>query len=342
VPRWLTEGISVYEEKLARPDWARGMDMQFASMLNRDETLKLKDLNSAFTDPRKISLAYFQASLLVEHLVATFGDAGLHKLLRAYGQGLDTDAALKSALNSDLDSLQGGFDQTLDRMFGKLRQALQLPGKDEDLTKMPLETLRAYAAEHQGSYPAHVVLGTALRKANQIDEAVAAFERAAELVPIATGPDSPNGQLADIAMQRKDSARAIAAWRALLTWDFDNVELARKLAALMRDSGVTDAASLQPVYQRIVAVDPFDAEAHATLGRLSMQANQPELAIREFKAVVALGPVDQAAAYTDLAESYFKSGKRADARKQTLAALEIAPSYERAQDLLLKLSESRP
>jgi cellulose synthase operon protein C len=56
---------------------------------------------------------------------------------------------------------------------------------------------------------------------------------------------------------------------------------------------------------------------------------------------VALKPVDPAMAYTDLAESYFKSGNRAEARKQTLAALEIAPSYERAQDLLLKIAENK-
>jgi Tfp pilus assembly protein PilF len=72
-----------------------------------------------------------------------------------------------------------------------------------------------------------------------------------------------------------------------------------------------------------------------------MQANQPDIAAREFRAVLALGPVDQAAAHTDLAESYFKSGKRIEARKQTLAALEIAPTYERAQELLLKLAEGR-
>jgi Tfp pilus assembly protein PilF len=73
-----------------------------------------------------------------------------------------------------------------------------------------------------------------------------------------------------------------------------------------------------------------------------MQRNRPDAAVREFKAVVALKPVDQAAAYTDLAESYFRSGQRAEARRQTLAALEIAPSYERAQDLLLKITEARP
>ena len=61
---------------------------------------------------------------------------------------------------------------------------------------------------------------------------------------------------------------------------------------------------------------------------------------------MALGSLETVAvlvsAYTDLAESNFQSGKRAEARRQTLAALEIAPSYERAQDLLLKLSEARP
>jgi tetratricopeptide (TPR) repeat protein len=93
IPRWLTEGISVYEEKKARAEWGREMDVAFAGMLNRGETLKLKDLNSAF-NPKTMSLAYFQSSLLVEHIVNAYGDAGLRKLVRAYAQGIDTDAAL--------------------------------------------------------------------------------------------------------------------------------------------------------------------------------------------------------------------------------------------------------
>jgi hypothetical protein len=37
------------------------MDLTFAGMLNRGETLKLRDLNSAFQNPKTISLAYFEA-----------------------------------------------------------------------------------------------------------------------------------------------------------------------------------------------------------------------------------------------------------------------------------------
>jgi len=108
-------------------------------------------------------------------------------------------------------------------------------------------------------------------------------------------------------------------------------------AGLLRQTNVEDPARLRPVYERVVALDPFDADAHSTLGRLAMQRSEADAAAREFRTVIALGPVDRAAAYTDLAESYFKGGKKAEAKKQALNALEIAPSYERAQDLLLKI-----
>jgi Flp pilus assembly protein TadD len=75
---------------------------------------------------------------------------------------------------------------------------------------------------------------------------------------------------------------------------------------------------------------------------MALQRNDLDVAAREFRTVIALKPIDPAVAHTDLAESYLKAGKREDAKRQTLAALEIAPTYERAQDLLLKLSEARP
>jgi tetratricopeptide (TPR) repeat protein len=334
VPRWLTEGISVYEEKKARAEWGREMDVTYAGMLNRGETLKLRDLNSAFTNPKTISLAYYEASLLVEHIVGAYGDAGLRKLVRAYANGVDTDAALKAALGTDLDQMQSGFDQTIDRMFGAMRRAMALPEGVEEVMKMPATALKTVADANPRSFPVQMALGTALRKAGQVDEAMQAFERAAALVPLAGGPGSPHEQLAAMALEKKDPARAITELTALVAVDFNNVEAARQLADLLRQSGVEDPARLMPVYQRIAAIDPFDPEAHTMLGRFALARNEADAASREFRAVVALGPVDKAAAFTDLGESYFKGGKRAEAKKQVLMALEIAPGYERAQDLL--------
>ena len=58
--------------------------------------------------------------------------------------------------------------------------------------------------------------------------------------------------------------------------------------------------------------------------------------------VLAAGPADRAAAHLDLAEAYVLSGELPEAKKQTLYALEIAPSFEKAQELLLKLVEGQP
>ncbi len=184
-----------------------------------------------------------------------------------------------------------------------------------------------------------MALGRALRKAGDTDGAMKAFEAASALVPISP---APHGLMAQIALEKKDQARAIAELQGVVDTDFDNVEAARALSSEMRKAGIDDAAKVRAVNERIVAIDPFDNDAHTVLGRLAMQRNDADTATREFKVALLLNPVNRAEAHTDLAESYFKIGKKDDAKKQTLAALEIAPTYGRAQDLLLKIVEGRP
>ena len=70
-------------------------------------------------------------------------------------------------------------------------------------------------------------------------------------------------------------------------------------------------------------------------------AEQPDDLWMKHRAVLALAPVDRVSALTDLAESYLKSGKRAEARTEIRAALEIAPTYERSQALLLAIVNAK-
>jgi len=339
VPRWLTEGISEWEETQARKDWTRPGEAMFARTVSAGEAIKLKDLNEAFQDPKRIGLAYYQGRLVVDYLVMTFGQSGLNKLLRAYGQGLDTNAALKQVLNTDLDSMQSGFDQYIERTFGQLQKALSVP-KDTDLARASVDSLRTLARENPQSYPVQEAFGLALRKAGGIDEAMQVFQRAAALAPTAVGNQSPHAQMAEIALEKKDRARAISELTALFAVDFENLDATEHLAALLKEDGVNDPAKLRPVYERIVALNPYDGAARSALGRVALQRNDAEFAAREFRTAIALKPIDPAVAHADLAESYLKAGKRDEAKRQALAALEIAPSYARAQDLLLQLTDA--
>jgi Tfp pilus assembly protein PilF len=90
---------------------------------------------------------------------------------------------------------------------------------------------------------------------------------------------------------------------------------------------------------RVVSLDPFDADAHSAWGRLALKTQDADTAVREFRAALAAGAPDKAAAHCDLGESYLLARRPADAKKEALAALEIAPSYERAQELLLNAIE---
>ncbi len=332
VPRWLTEGISVYEEKRARPEWGREMDIPFARALDRGQVLKLADLNSGFMSPELISISYFQASLVVEHIAETFGQPKLRALVESYATGIDTETAISKVLDVSIDDLQGTFDTFVDQRYKGLRQALAAPdGLTPDLSP---DAARAIASANEGSFPAQMALGMALEESDP-GKAIEAYERAAVLVPHATGPESPQARIAEIALARGDKARAIKALDTLTGFDHSDLASARKLASLVDPA--TDPALLQTALRRVVAVDPFDAASHTTLGRMALATGEGAEAVRLFTIALAAGPADRAGAHADLAEGLLESGDRDGARRQALSALEIAPTYSRAQDLLLKL-----
>ncbi len=332
LPRWLSEGISVFEEKRARPEWGREMEVAFARALEAGETLKLRDLNAGFQNPQTISMAYYEASLLVEHIVQKHGEPSLRALVQSFATGVDTEGAIKKVLSSDIDALQGTFDAFLGERFGALRRALAIP---EGFTPdQPLEKLNAAAAANPDSFAVQMALGRALR-ATDPPGAIAAYERAAKLVPMITGAESPYMQVVEVAMAGGDKAKAADALDAMTAQDHTAVDAARQLVGLLDPQ--KDKERLRIALQRVVAVDPFDSASHTTLGRMALGSNQAVEAVRAFRVALAAGPLDRASAHADLAEGLFQNGNHGDAKREALAALEIAPTYERAQALLLKL-----
>jgi tetratricopeptide (TPR) repeat protein len=337
IPRWLTEGISEYEETQARPDWGREMEIPFALALERGKTLKVADLNSGFTRPDTIALAYYEASLLVDHIVKTYGESKLQALVKSYGEGLEGNDAIEKKIGVSVPELQASFDKALDAHFGAMRAALRdIPGATEGRGRPEsndINALRQAAQARPGNYEAQLAYGRALAAAGD-RAAFEPLEKAAALVPGATGDDSPHGVMAHLAEQLGDTSRAIAEYRALLAQDHTALDAARRLAAL------AEKTSAQPIlmqaYERIVAIDPFDPAAHRGLGQLALKNSQPETAVREFKAALAIGPADKASAHCDLGEAYLLANRPAEAKAEALAALEIAPSFDRAQELLLR------
>jgi tetratricopeptide (TPR) repeat protein len=236
-------------------------------------------------------------------------------------------------LGIDIDELQVSFDAALDKRYAGLRRALKVP---EGLAPgLPLDKLKAIASDNPESFAAQMTLGEGLAESDP-DAAIEAFERAAKLIPNASGDDSPHAAIAAVALKKGDKARAARALEQLTANTPSDVESARQFAALLDPA--KEAARTRTALQRVVAVDPFDAQSHATLGQLALKAGDTAEAIRSFRVAVASKPLDRASAHADLAEALLAAGQKEAARKQVMEALMVAPTFTRAQDLLLKLS----
>ncbi len=337
IPRWLSEGMSQFEERRARPEWGRDMEVPFAQALDAGKLLKLRDIQEGFSDPRMISLVYHQSSLVVEHLIDTYGDQAWWRLLRAYGKGLETDAAFKEAFNVTLDDIQASFDAKLEKDYADLRRALKTPTIPEKAT---VDQLKALAADNPGSFGVQMTLAQSLYEAGDMPAAIATLERASKLVPPANGQQNPNALIAAIATKQGDNARAIRALEAVVKVDSSDVEAARRLAGLVAPLG--DEARTATAYERVAGLDPFDAQAQSAVGRYALKQKDGPRAVRALRAALAASPADKATAHVDLAEAFLMVGQYGDAKRETLAALEIAPSFERAQDLLLRIVNAQP
>lgn len=317
VPRWLTEGISVLEERRARPGWGSELSPDFVAAYAGRELPPVSTLNEGFLRPRSpahVGYAYHLASLVVEWIEETRGTGAVGEMLRAYGKGMGTSDVLRSALKAEPAVLDREFDAWL-----RARSAAQFA-----------------ATERGGELRSLLAQGQADLRQGKLDEAKRALERAAQLFPTyAHATSSPYALLAQI-HQRQGNPRAAAEALTRLTAVNENAYKANvELAGLLEQLG--DARGAAAALDRAIYIYPYEIPVHTRLAELYAKAGERDKAVRERRAVVALRPVDQVEARYQLALALLEAGDRDGARVEVLRALEAAPGYERAQELLLRL-----
>ena len=113
MPRWLSEGISVYEELEKDASWGQSMTPTYHDMILGDDFVPLSKLSSAFLQPKTpmhLQFAYFEASLAVRYMVEKHGMERLKKLLVDLGMGVPMQDAL-SRIYGDADTLDADFKE---------------------------------------------------------------------------------------------------------------------------------------------------------------------------------------------------------------------------------------
>jgi tetratricopeptide (TPR) repeat protein len=170
--------------------------------------------------------------------------------------------------------------------------------------------------------------------------AITALERAKALFPEFTDRRSPYRTLALIHLARGADREAERELAALVSFAEDDYRAQTELASVRIALGDTTGAVA--ALEQAMFISPYEVETHTRLAELAEAAGANETAVRERRAVLALDPVDRAGAEYRLARAYLLSGDRVEARRAVLRALERAPNYQEAQELLLELRASPP
>ena len=99
VPRWLSEGLSVYEEHHAKPGWGFNVTPDFLAAFKAGKLVPVSRMNDGFMHPafpEQVQLSYYQASLVCELIARDFGEPALLKMLQAYKEGATTDSRVSA------------------------------------------------------------------------------------------------------------------------------------------------------------------------------------------------------------------------------------------------------
>jgi tetratricopeptide (TPR) repeat protein len=317
VPRWLSEGISVFEEWRTGPTPGVTVPPEVLQAIHAQRLLPVADLDAGFIRPSypgQIQVSYVQAGLICLFIEQRWGFDRLATLLHAFKQDVTTVQALQSALDvspADFDSEFNAFVR--ERYAAALREFERWQSRAE----------AARAAFQKEQWQA----------------AIDAARDAIALYPEYVAPDSPSLLLAHALERSGQRAEAIAALQAYRTAGGWEPGALRDLARWLHEAGRNDE-SLE-VLSAVNYADPHTSDLHVELGERLLAGGRGEAALREFRVLLSMPNADPAIAHFGAARALRALGRAEEGRRHLLDALAAAPHYRPAQALLLETIEER-
>ena len=352
VPRWFSEGLAMREQRVEDERWGFKPSVTFFQAYDAGRMPELSNLTEGLVRPSfpgQIQLTYLQASYVFDWIEDEWGFETVRGFLDGYRADRTTEQLVDDLLGMDMDEADDAFDAyLLDRFAGEFAatvgesddEAMEDAtggdlvfggGADEDAIRI----LEAAVGSRPGSFRFQLALGQTLLAADRPDEAEEHLRAALELFPGFSEPNGPLRGLAAIHEGRGEIAEAAEALRRLGNLSETAWEVPLREAELRREMG--DAEGERDALRRAAEVFPFQLDLQTRRAEVAEQTGDPVEWVRARRAILGLDPVDRADAHFQLARALQAAGDLDDARTQVLRALEIAPTFDAALELLLEL-----
>ncbi|HAY44688.1 MAG TPA: hypothetical protein DCY55_00165 [Gammaproteobacteria bacterium] len=310
IPRWFSEGVSVFEEWNTGPLNAVRIPLHVLKSLQTQEFLPIAELDRGFVQPEyqnQVIVSYMQAGLICEFVRREFGFDKLVDMLNTYAAGVNTTEVVAQALSLTVEEFDAQFAKYFEQEYGA-----QVEQLDE------WNAAREVAAE-------------ALAKMAW-DDALESAQQAIDMMPGYVEIDSPYLVKAEAQSGKEDVSAQMATLETFWRSGGYQVSALFELATYLNEQQRFDEAI--EVLQSQLLVTPFDLELHFLLGDILLQQSRADEALIEYQVALALDPLDKAATYYRIANALYHTGDIEQSRSSTLTALDLAPHYRPAQNLL--------
>lgn len=339
MPRWLSEGISVYEERQADPTWGQTINPRYREMMLSPELTPVSELSGAFLSPKSplhLQFAYYESSLVVEFLVEKYGLETLQRILVDLGVGMPINDALARYAGS-LDALNAEFTEYARQKAAEM--APQADWSEPDLPRRaPTPVVAAWVEQNPNNYAALTRLARQLIAEQRWEEAKEPLAKMRELYPADAGVDNPYRMLARVHRELGQSDEERAVLEKLAELSADDVEAFLRLAELT--AAAEDWEASAKYTGRLLAVNPLRRDVHRSAAAAAEKTGDDALALDSFRALLLLDPIDPAELHLRVATLLQQKGALADARRHALLALEETPRYRAAHQRLLEIVEA--
>ena len=363
MPRWLSEGISVWEETQGRPYWGRRQGLDLVRAVQQDKLLHVGNLNDGFSGAQSdadLGFAYFQSYLVVDYIASTYGFDKLVDLVKQYAFIKPESDMFETVFNMSLDDFDTGFRDWSNQRVADINvfvHSEDLPDEGEGHGHGIRENSSAILAELYNNaslkqhmlqriqneprdFQAYLQLGIVLFKEENFEEAKFYLNIAHDLLPEYTGYPSPPLVLSQIFDREGNETARLEQLEILLQNQQHDVDSALVLAGDALNKRLIDKADYY--LDRAIQVDPYRMDVHRLKAQFAELTEDPALAVTEYQILVKLDRNDPVEAQTNLAQAYLLNGQYDEARQNILSALETAPSYRRAQKILLEAVDKAP
>jgi tetratricopeptide (TPR) repeat protein len=317
VPRWFTEGLAVHEEGQANPKWANRLTPDVVAAIKAKKLLPVTKMDQGFIFPEypeQVLVSYWQAGTICDYIGERWGNEALLGMVHSFAALKTTPEAIQDNLHESPEQFDKDYAAWLDKHIGPTVANF-------DAWRTQLKALVGMSEKHDD------------------DGVIAAAAAVIKLYPEYVEDANAYEIVANAQLIKGNKQMAADALRLYELLGGENPKTLEKLASLEIDLGHPEEAAA--TLDQLNFIYPEDEDLHRKLGGLWLAQGNHAGAVREYRAVLAMKPLDVASAEFDLARAYYAAGDKAKAEDSVLASLEAAPGFKDAQKLLVEIEAGK-